>query len=126
YCPDVAGIGVDPAIARACRDAAFGLAAAGAEVEAIELDLSDARPAFIALRGHWMLSHQHTRLHHVNEFGANVAGNIRLGLEVSARELAAAEHVRGRLWHRMRELFDRWDALLTPCMAVSPFPVEQN
>jgi amidase len=45
---------------------------------------------------------------------------------VTAGELAAAEHYRGELWHRCRELFDRYDHLLTPCVAVPPFGVEQN
>jgi amidase len=51
---------------------------------------------------------------------------VRSGLEVTTKELAAAEDFRGRLWHRFRELFSRFDHLLTPCMAVPPFPVEQN
>jgi amidase len=34
--------------------------------------------------------------------------------------------VRGRIWHRFRTLFERYDHLLTPTMAVPPFPVEQN
>ena len=126
YVADIAGIGVDPAIEAVCRDAAFELAQAGATVEEIELDLSHARKAFLALRGHWMLAHQHTRLDRLDEMGPNVAGNVRAGLETSTRELGEAEHVRGRLWHRFRELFERYDILLTPCMAVAPFPVERN
>jgi amidase len=30
------------------------------------------------------------------------------------------------VWHVFRDLFRRFDHLLTPCMAVPPFPVEQN
>ena len=56
----------------------------------------------------------------------NVANNIAGGLKVTTRELAAAEAARGRMWHQFRELFERFDHLLTPCMAVPPFPVEQN
>jgi amidase len=126
YVADIAGIGVDPAIEHACRTAAFDLAGVGATVEEIELDLTEARRAFIALRGYWMIAQQHTRLEHLDAFGANVAGNIRLGLDVTTARLGEAEHVRGRLWHRFRELFTRYDAIVTPCMAVPPFPVEQN
>jgi amidase len=60
------------------------------------------------------------------EFGPNVAGNVRSGLSATTKELAAAEDFRGRLWHVFRKLFSRFDHLLTPCMAVPPFPVEQN
>jgi amidase len=126
YVADIAGIGVDPAIESICRDAAFELRQAGAQVEEIRLDLAEARKAFLALRGHWMVAHQHTRLERAGEFGVNVANNVKLGLETSMRELAAAEHVRGGMWHTFRDLFERCDALLTPCMAVPPFPVERN
>ncbi len=41
-------------------------------------------------------------------------------------DLAAAENFRGHLWHQFRDFFTSYDYLLTPCMAVPPFPVEQN
>ena len=123
---DIAGIGVDPGIEAVCRDAALELRQEGVEVEEIELDLSEARKAFLALRGHWMIAHQYTRLERADEFGVNVANNVRLGLETTTRDLGAAEEVRGRMWHTFRQLFERYDALLTPCMAVPPFPVERN
>jgi len=41
-------------------------------------------------------------------------------------DIAAAEQERNRIWQRFRELFTRVDYVLTPCMAVPPFPVEQN
>lgn len=126
YCRDVAGIGVDPAVERACRETALGLERMGARVEEIEMDLAFARPAFLALRGHWFVAQMHQRLHLVEHFGANVANNIRMGLETTTRELGAAEQARGRIWHLFRELFTRFDHLLTPCMAVPPFPVERN
>ena len=47
-------------------------------------------------------------------------------MSTTTRELAAAEDFRSRLWHQLRAFFNRFDHLLTPCMAVSPFPVEQN
>jgi amidase len=126
YCPDIAGIGVDGSIERVCRDAALELAQAGAIVEEIELDLSDARAAFLALRGYWMVAHQYTRLEQLERFGPNLGGNVRAGLAGVALQLAEAEHVRGLLWHRFRDFFQRYDHLLTPCMAVPPFPVESN
>jgi amidase len=126
YCADPAGIGVDPGIERVCRDAVFGLRDIGAHVVEIDLDLAAARPAFLALRGLWFVTHHYGRLDRAAEFGPNVANNVRAGLETSTRELAAAELERGRVWQRFRELFARFDHLATPCMAVTPFPVEQN
>ena len=95
-------------------------------VEEIDFDLSFAREPFLALRGYWMMAHHLHRLDQLDELGANVAGNIRLGLEVTTRELAEAERARNRLWLLFHDFFQKYDYLLTPTMAVPPFPVEQN
>ena len=126
YCADPARIGIDPVIERICREGAFGLSHGGAAVEEIDLDLSAARPAFLALRGLWFVTHMAPRLDRSDRFGPNVANNVRAGLETSTRALADAEQERGRIWQRFRELFSRFDYIISPCMAVPPFPVEQN
>lgn len=126
YCADPTGIGVDPAVERRCRDSAFALRDAGVVVEEIAVDLSAGRQAFLALRGLWFATHMAPRMAHAERFGANVANNVRLGLSTTPAEIAAAEQERGRIWHVFRDLFTRFDHLLTPCMAVPPFPVEQN
>jgi amidase len=126
YCPDIAGIGVDPDVERVCRACVLGLKDAGVIVEEIDLDLSAARPAFIALRGQWFVTHMFSRLDKQDRFGPNVANNVNSGLEVTTKELAAAENYRGRLFLQFCDLFGKYDHLLTPCVAVPPFPVEQN
>lgn len=126
YCADVAGIGIDPTVEEPCRRAALSLKDIGATVDIIDLDLSAGRKAFLALRGLWFVNQMFPRLDQQDRFGANVGGNVRAGLATTALDLGEAESVRGRLWHRMRDLFDRYDCLLTPCVAVPPFPVEQN
>ena len=126
YCADIAGIGVDPAVERVCRNAAFALSRNGCGVEEIQLDLSAARPAFLSLRGLWFVTHMYSRLDKQDRFGANVANNVRSGLEVTSKEIAAAEAYRAHLCRQIRQLFNEYDHLLTPCVAVPPFPVEQN
>lgn len=126
YCADPAGIGIDADLERACRAAAFGLRDAGAMVEEIDFDLSAGRPAFLALRGLWFATQMSPRMAHAERFGPNVSGNVRAGLATSVRDLADAEQVRNQIWLRCRALFQRFDYLLAPCMAVPPFPVEQN
>src|SRR5437667_927945 len=126
YCPDIAGIGIDPAIEQVCRGAALGLGQVGATVEEIDLDLSFGRQAFLGLRGLWFVAQMFPRMEQLDRFGANVAGNIRAGLDTTTRELGAAEAARGRMWHLFREFFGKFDHLVTPCMAVPPFPVDQN
>jgi amidase len=126
YCPDIARIGVDPDVERVCRAAALSLEDIGVAVEEIELDLSPARPAFISLRGLWFVTQMFSRLDMRERFGPNVGNNVRSGLEVTTKELAAAESYRGRLFLQFCDLFGKYDHLLTPCVAVPPFPVEQN
>jgi amidase len=126
YCADIAGIGVDPSVEAACRQAALDLEKAGAAVEEIAFDLAPARDPYLALRGLWFVAWMHDRLDRLEEFGVNVKANTRAGLEALVRDLGAAEAVRGKLWHRFREFFASYDHLVTPTMAVSPFPVEQN
>lgn len=126
YCADVAGIGIDAEIEAICRSAAQSMAQAGALVEEGELDLAFARDAFLALRGYWMAAQHYQRLDKLDALGANVAGNIRAGLKLTVQELAAAEQTRTRLWETMRVFFQKYDALLTPCLPIPPFPVEQN
>ncbi len=121
YCPDIAGIGVDPGVEAVCRRAAEGLGA-----EPVGFGLGEGREAFLALRGLWFVAWMQERLERIEEFGINVRNNTRAGLEGTAPDIARAETVRGRIWHRMRELFQEYDHLLTPTMAVPPFPVEQN
>ena len=126
YCPDLVGIGIDSDIERVCRQAASSLESVGARVEVIDLDLAFGRKAFLTLRGLWFVAQMYPRLDKLERFGPNVAGNIRAGLATTVQDLGAAEQARGRIWQRFRELFDTYDHLLTPTMAVPPFPVEQN
>ena len=126
YCPDIAGIGVDPGIAAVCRRAAHRLAECATSVEEITLDLSAGRDAFLALRGLWFVAWMQERLDRLDELGVNVRNNTRAGLAGLVPDIAKAEAARGTLWHTFRRFFERYDHLLTPTMAVPPFPVEQN
>ncbi|MDH5761287.1 MAG: amidase family protein [Gemmatimonadota bacterium] len=126
YCPDPAGIGMDDGVRAVCDATVQALREAGATVDEIEMDLSEGWKAFLHLRGYWMVAHHHKHLDRLDGLGANVAGNIRAGLKVTTEEHAWAEQVRGRMWHWFRDFFQRYDHLLTPTVAVPPFPVEQN
>ena len=126
YCRDIAGIGIDPEIGKLCRNAAFEMKQVGAEVEEIELDLSYAWEPFLAIRGYWMAAFHYGRLDKTDSFGSNLKGHIERGLDTSMENLAAAQHTRGKLWMQFHDFFKQYDYLLTPCMAVPPFPVEKN
>ncbi|HEX9463846.1 MAG TPA: amidase family protein [Alphaproteobacteria bacterium] len=126
YCADPAKIGVDHELERICREAAFQLQDAGASVEETDLDLSIGRSAFIQLRAQAQLTRHLHHLGKLDKLGSNIAGNIRLGLSQSPRDLALGEQGQAQIFHAFRRFFERYDCLLTPCTAVGPFPVEQN
>ncbi len=126
YAPDIAGIGVDHEIDAICGAAARRLADAGAQVEAIAFDASDGREPYLAWRGAWMVGQQLQNLARLEAFGDNLRDSVAAGLKVTARDLAAAEHTRLAVFHRFRQLFERYDVLLTPAAPVGPFPVETN
>ncbi len=50
--------------------------------------------------------------------------NIELGFTITATQWAKAEMERTKLWHRVRTFFEQYDLLLTPTVAVPPFPLE--
>jgi amidase len=126
YAPDPAGIGIDDDIERICREAAFELADSGAKVDELALDLAFVRPAFLVLRGLWFVTQLHGQLPQRDRFGPNVAANVRAGVGTTTEQLAEAEQVRGVLWEVCRDLFSQVDCVVTPCMAVPPFPVTES
>jgi amidase len=126
YAPDIAGVGVDEEISEICRAAALQLSDAGARTEEIEFDLSAGCDAYRTLRGEWMVGQYFRHLDDLEKFGPNLAGNIKVGISLTAKEIAAAETMRALLWHKWRTLFEKFDFLLTPTVPVSPFPIEQN
>lgn len=126
YVADIAGLGVDSEVDQICRSAALGLGNAHASVTELTLDLADGVEAYQVLRGEWMVAQYTDRLNRLHEFGPNLAGNIKLGLALTSRDLAVAERKRAEIWHRLRRFFDDYDLLLTPTVPVPPFPVEQN
>jgi amidase len=126
YASDIAGIGVDPEVDAVCRRAALALREAGATVEEIAFDASAGRDPYMTWRGAWMVGQQFHNLAHMASFGANLRRNVEAGLDVTTRDLAAAERGRIAVFHRFRELFERFDVLLTPVAPVKPFPVEMN
>jgi amidase len=126
YVSDIAGIGVEAEIDTICRNAAAALEKLGARVEHINFDASDGRAAYQTWRGFWMVGQQYQRLAQINEFGQNLRGNVEAGLKLNALDFAKAEHQREDMFHRVRDLFERYDVLLTPAAPVKPYPVEMN
>ncbi|WP_205315612.1 amidase [Nonomuraea lactucae] len=120
WSPDLGGLPVDPATAAVTATAPGVFERLGAEVEQVELDLSDADEAFRVYRAwHYALS-----FGELTGLGANTAWNVEQGRKVTGDDLARAERLRSGLYHRMAAFFDTYDVLIAPVSQVPPFPVE--
>ena len=126
FAPDIAGIGVDTEVEAICRKAATALRSQGATVDEIAFDLSEGRDPYKVWRGVWMVGQQLHNLSRLDAFGSNLQGNVKSGLTLTTTDIAKAERVRFDLFQKTRELFDRYDLLLTPAAPVRPYPIEMN
>ena len=127
YASDIAGIGVDAEIDAICRAAALRLRDTGAAVEQMSFDVSDGRDPYQTWRGAWMVGQQFARL--------VAARTVRRQPEGQREGRAQGHGARSRqgradaaqqVFQRFRELFDRFDVLLTPAAPVRPYPVTMN
>jgi amidase len=126
YVADIGGVGVDPEVAAACGTAVTRLADAGVRVEESDFTLAEFLQSFRDLRGLWMVGWQFERLDRLAQIGENTRNNVTYGLGLNSRQIAAAQKGRAAAWHKMRALFERYDYLLAPTVAVAPFPADVN
>ena len=125
YAPTISGIEPDLEIAQKSESALSTLSAAGIDVDKVPLDLSAGRDAFIALRGLFIVQNHIDKLDKLEKIGPNLRNNLEQGLKVSTAELAAAEQSRAMIADTLSILFEKYDALITPCMPIEPFLAEQ-
>jgi amidase len=128
FSPDLGGLPVDPETAEVTARAPGLLAGLGAEVEQVDLDLSDAEDAFRIYRAwYYALSYADLPEEHKALLGPNVVWNVEAGLKLTGSDLARAERLRSGLFRRMGAFFGEggYDFLVAPVSQVPPFPVEQ-
>jgi aspartyl-tRNA(Asn)/glutamyl-tRNA(Gln) amidotransferase subunit A len=128
YLPTISGAPVDPEVAAAVRRGADLLAAAGARVEEITLDLPDAVDAYYTIlsAGTAMLldgfdasrqSLMETALHTLANMGRKVSG---------VAYAQAYHRTRAGFIKTMRALYARLDLVVLPTMPCTAFPVMQD
>ena len=121
YVADVTGIGIDEGVAKLCRAAAEGFS-----ITVETLDLSAGRDVFTTLRAQLMVDRFSNYLDRLDQLDENVAGNIEKGLNQTPLMIADAEAARAEIWSHLADFFEAYDALLTPTLPITPFPVTQN
>jgi amidase len=118
---------VDAEVTAALEEGRAALEAIGCAVENVEPDLTAADEAFEVLRA----------VAYAQAFGAlletrgdelkdTVAWNTRMGLALTGERVGRALALQTEMFHRMRSLLERYDALALPVSQVAPFPVEHE
>ena len=127
YSPDLSYFPVDPEVAAAVKRSVELFRQLGAEVEEVDLDFPN---PLETLKGSWdklwiglittgfgdLPDEQMAMLDsHVQEF-------IKQGLKMSAFDVGRASYARDMMWNKTRELFAKYDALISPVTACTAFP----
>lgn len=123
WSPDLGGtIPVDPAVTGVLEPAAKVFEDLGCAVEEASPDLTGADEVFRTLRAwHWDITLRPLLDERRADFKPSLAENIDAGRSLTGADLGRAETLHTALFHRVREFFERYDALLLPVSQVPPF-----
>ncbi|MFI1918249.1 amidase [Nocardia sp. NPDC020380] len=126
WSPDLGGsVPIDPEVTAVLEPAIAVLADLGVTIVEDCPDLSGAEQVFRTLRS-WQFELSLGPLldQHPDLFKPSLAANITAGRALRGIDLAAAEALHTALFHRTREFFERYDALLLPVTQVVPFDID--
>ena len=125
WSPDLKVSPVDREIEAVAGAAAKRFAELGCTVEQAEPDFSRVREIIHVTRALRMVTLHAEKLEKWrDQMNSNLVWNIEKGFPLTAQQVGMAEKERTALYHRVRQFFERYDLLLTPTVAVPPFPVE--
>jgi amidase len=100
------------------------LEALGAVVEEAYPEIGDLNEAFLVLRSqHFVVDREKMLQEHRDKIKPDIIWQTERGLRETASRLAWAEHERRRFFISMRDLFKRYDVLITPGAATPAFDV---
>ncbi|MFN9336027.1 MAG: amidase [Alphaproteobacteria bacterium] len=100
------------------------LEALGAVVEEAHPEIGDLNEAFLVLRSqHFVVDSEKMLKEHRDKIKPDIIWQTERGLKETASRLAWAEHERRRFFISMRDLFKRYDVLITPGAATPAFDV---
>jgi amidase len=127
WTPDLDGLmPVDPEVARVAAGATRVFRSLGARVETASPSFAELTDIVLGTRGLSMVALHGDRL--AEWRGAMQRGlvwNIEQGLALTPRDIGRAEKLRSALWERVRRFMERYELLVLPTVAVTPFPIEQ-
>jgi amidase len=125
WSPDLKVIPVDREIQAVAATAAKRFTELGCTVDQAEPDFTRVQEVIQVSRALRMVTLYAEKLSQWQDrMNPNLVWNIEQGLPLTAEQIGGAEKERTALYHRVRQFFEEYDLLLTPTVAVPPFPVE--
>lgn len=119
------GLPFDPEVLRVVAAQRATFEALGCVVEDAEPGLAGADEVFTILRAWYMaLRLERFLARDRDRLKDTVVWNVEQGLRLTGRDLARAEVLRTRLFHRVRAFMERYPFFVLPTVQVLPFPVE--
>jgi len=125
WSPDLKVCAVDHEVQRLVAAAARRFTELGCKVEQAEPDFTGVQQIIHVTRAARMVALHAEKLGKWrDQMNPNLVWNIEQGFPLTAREIGEAEKGRTALYHRVRDFFRNYDLLLTPTVALPPFPQE--
>ena len=123
WSPDLKISPVDRGVEKTVAAAVRRFTDLGCEVDRAEPDFTGVREIIHVTRAARMVALHAEKLEKWRDrMNPNLVWNIEQGFPVTAAEIGEAEKARTALYHRVREFFGKYDLLLTPTVAIPPFP----
>ena len=126
WTPDLGYATVDPAVQALCENAAAEFEALGCHVEVVSPGWEDSEEIFRTIVAAQFYAHWSDQLPaHEAQLDPSLVKFIRRGGAVSTRDYVLAMDRARAYWHEAQTFLQRFDLLLTPTVAVTPFAAGQ-
>ena len=126
WCKDLGGTVFDPGITSAVNSRRQVFEDLGCAVQEAQPDLSGADEVFRTFRAWWFeLRFGGLLEEHRGRIKETVVEEIERGRKLTGADIGRAEVLRTRLFHRVREFFDRFDFFVLPVTQVPPFSLDE-
>ncbi len=126
WAPDLGYAAVDPAVHTLCESAAAEFESLGCHVEVVNPGWENPEETFSTLVAAQFYAHWSDRLPAAEALlDASLVKFIRRGGSVSARDYIVAGERAKAYWTEVQSFLERFDLLLTPTVAVPPFPASE-
>ena len=127
YSPDLNYAQLEPEVAQVCAAAVQRFTEAGALVDQIDLDWDDPYDCWNVFFYGGIAASLSDKLEEQGDLlDPGLRAVAEKGVHLTAVDFVKAQMARTEFWHKVRLVYEEYDLLVTPALAVPPFPVGQN